>query len=118
MGARMTLRRKSDNPKGPQWITLFITHDLQEAHVIVGRLEAHNVPAMIHQEAGANALGITLGNLGEIKILVAPKEYERAKAILYPESEEQIESSNDKIQIIWRDDGDGDEYFVEDDDDE
>ena len=52
------------------------------------------------------------------KSWLLPEDHERAEAILYPESEEQIESSNDKIQIIWRDDGDGDEYFVEDDDDE
>ena len=71
---------------------------------------------MIHQEAGATALGITLGNLGEIKVLVSPEDYEEAAALLYQEDADQIEASNDKIQLIWRDDGDGAEYYLDNDD--
>ncbi len=112
MGLRK-LRNKND---GPQWIVLYITNNLQEAHVLAGKLKANEIPALIHQEAGATALGITLGNLGEIKILVMPADYERAERILFTGSNEQIEASNDKMRIIWQDDGDGDEYYVEDDD--
>ena len=71
---------------------------------------------MIHQEAGATALGITLGNLGEVKILVAPADFERAVAVLHTKDDDQIEASNEKIQLIWMDDGDGAEYYVDDDD--
>ncbi len=112
----ISLRKKSEPSDGPQWIAAYITHNLQEAHVLLGKLQANDVPAMIHQEAGANALGITLGNLGEIKILVSPADYDRAVALLYAEDEDQIEASNDKIQLIWQDDGDGAEYYVDDDD--
>ena len=70
---------------------------------------------MIHQEAGAAAIGITLGNLGEIKVLVSPKDYERAANLLFPAANEQIESSNDRIQLIWQDDGDSGEQEVDDD---
>ncbi len=111
----MSLKRRDAPAGGPQWIAVYITHNLQEAHIVVGKLQANNVPAMIHQEAGATALGITLGNLGEIKVLVSPDEYERAAALLYPDEKDEIEANNDKIQLIWHDDGDGAEYYVDDD---
>ncbi|MCY4017859.1 MAG: DUF2007 domain-containing protein [Chloroflexi bacterium] len=112
----MGLRKLHNETDGPQWIVVYITNNLQEAYILAGKLKANEIPALIHQEAGATALGITLGNLGEIKILVMPTDYERAERILFTESNEQIEASNDKMRIIWQDDGDGDEYYVEDDD--
>ena len=90
-----------------QWIAVFITHNLPEAHIILGKLRAHDVPAMIHQEAGAAAIGITLGNLGEVKVLVAPGDVQRAEALLYPDEDKQLEDNLDPIRLIWQDDDDG-----------
>ena len=93
----------------PQWIAIAITHSLPEAHILAGKLGAHDIPTMIHQEAGAAAIGITLGNLGEIKLLVAPGDVESAEAILYPDADAELEASTDKFQLIWTDcDGEGD----------
>ncbi|MCY3782050.1 MAG: DUF2007 domain-containing protein [Chloroflexi bacterium] len=111
----MSLRKNDKSSDGPRWIAAYITHNLQEAHILLGKLRAHEIPAMIHQEAGATALGITLGNLGEIKILVAPADYDQAVALLRTDFDDQLEASNDKVQLIWQDDGDGVEYYVEDD---
>ena len=111
----MVLQPTGKSGGGPQWSAIYITHNLQEAHIVVGMLQANDVPAMIHQEAGATALGITLGNLGEIKVLVSSEEYERAAALLYPDEKDEIEANNDKIQLIWQDDGDGEEYYVDND---
>lgn len=102
----MALQPRRSQSDGPQWIAVYITHNLPEAHIILGKLEAHQVPAMIHQEAGATALGITFGNLGEIKILVSPSDYKRAEALLFAESQDEIEASNRKIQVIWDEDDD------------
>lgn len=112
----VALSRDDGAKGGPEWIAVFITHNLPEAHIVLGKLEANSVPAIIHQEAGASALGITLGNLGEIKILVSPSDVDRAASLIYKQGEDLIEASNEKIQLIWRDDGDGAEYYVEDDD--
>ena len=101
----MTLHKRSG---GADWIAVQITHNLPEAHIIVGKLRTFDIPAMIHQEAGATAIGITLGNLGEIKILVSPADYDRALALLLPEDTEQLESNNDKFQLIWPDDAETD----------
>ena len=92
--------------KGPAWIAVYITHNLPEAHIIVGKLQAHDIPAMIHQEAGAAAIGITYGNLGEVKVLVSPTDCERAEALLFPADGVQLEANHDEIRVIWQDDQD------------
>ena len=97
----MSLRKSSG---APQWIAIAVTHSLPEAHILAGKLGAHDIPVMIHQEAGAAAIGITFGNLGEIKLLVAPADAERAESLLYAEATDELESSTDDIQLIWRDD--------------
>lgn len=100
----MTLRKRDGGAKGPDWVAVYITHNLPEAHIILGKLRINDIPAMIHQEAGATAIGITLGNLSEIKVLVSPADFERAAALLFPEDAEQIEATNDRIQFVWPDD--------------
>ena len=106
----MRIQPTRKTPQGPEWIAIYVTHNLQEAHIMAGKLGANDVPSMIHQEAGATALGITLGHLGEVKVLVSPADYERAAAILFPAA--------DRLRLIWRNDEDGAEYDVEDEDDE
>lgn len=114
----MTPRKRQSQPDAPQWQALYITNNLQEAHVLAGKLRAHDIAALIHQEPGAMALGITLGNLGEIKILVKPADSERAERILFAAPQEQTQASGSDAQVFWQDDGDGEEYYVEDDEQE
>jgi hypothetical protein len=54
---------------------VYITHNAPEAHVVAGRLETEGIPAMVYYEAGAGALGIHIGSLGEVKVLVHPGNY-------------------------------------------
>ena len=100
----MSLPKKPDKASNPTWIAVFITHNLPEAHIVQGRLRAHDIPAMLHQQAGASALGITYGNLGEIKILVSPADYDQAADLLYAESAPGLEADNAPVQLIWQDD--------------
>ena len=102
----MSTPKKPDKATDHTWIAVYITHNLPEAHIVLGRLRAHDIPAMLHQEAGAAALGITYGNLGEIKILVSPADYDQAAALLHDESVPSLEANNDPVQLIWRDDAD------------
>lgn len=104
----MTLHKRSGGAAGADWIAVQVTHNLPEAHIIVGKLRTFDIPAMIHQEAGATAIGITFGNLGEIKILVSPADYDRALALIQPENSDQLESNNDRIQLIWPDEAEND----------
>ncbi len=112
----MTLQRRGGKSDSPQWIAVFITHNLPEAHIVLGRLRAHDIPAMLHQEAGAAAIGITLGNLGEIKVLVSPADAERAADLIYADARDQLEDSNDKVRLIWDEDGSPPDQAGDDDD--
>lgn len=114
----MGLQKPKKKPERPEWIAVHISHNLQEAHIISGKLSAFDIPSMIHTVPGASAIGITYGNLGEIKVLVHPNDYERAQDILNPDSADQLEESNDKVQYIWQDDGDGVEYYIEEDEED
>lgn len=102
----MSLPDKPNDATPPIWIAAFITHNLPEAHIVLGKLRAHDIPAMLHQEAGAAALGITYGNLGEVKVLVAPDDLERALALLDEDQPQQLEADNAPLRLIWQDDAD------------
>ena len=113
----MTIQPTRKTPQGPQWIAIYMTNSIHEAHIVAGKLEANDIRVMIHQEAGAAALGITLGHLGEVKVLVDAADYEKAAALLSPDDDRRLEANTDKFQLIWYDDGDG-TYYIEDEDDE
>lgn len=111
------LEKPKRKPPQPDWITVFITHDLQEAHIIAGKLNAFDIQSMIMTVPGASAIGITIGSLGEIKVLVHPDNYDEAYDLLFPPILDEIEENNDPINIIWQDEN-GDEYYLDDDDDQ
>lgn len=114
----MGLQKPKNKSDRPEWITIHISHNLQEAHIIAGKLRAFDIPSMVHTVPGASAIGITYGNLGEIKVLIHPDDYDRAQQILSPDSANQLEENTDKVQYFWQDDGDGAEYYIEDDEDD
>ncbi len=91
-----------------EWRIVFETHNSAEAHVIAGRLDASNIPAIVQQEASGRALGITVGRLGEVKVLVRPEDYERAMSILEPDELDELPDSTGTI-IYHLDDEDTDE---------
>lgn len=76
----MSLIPRSHHPDG--WAVVHVSYSMPEAHIVVGRLETEGIRSWIYQEAVGSAIGITIGPLGEVKVLVAPEDYERARAIL------------------------------------
>ncbi len=82
----------------------YVTYNFHEAHIIAGRLQSEDIAAMVHQQAGANAMGIHIGRLGEIRVLVHPKDYDLALNILYPEEADAL--PDDVNQIIFGDEDD------------
>lgn len=71
-----------------EWMIVYTTAFINEAHVIAGRLEHEGIPCWIHQPVGGQAFGFTVGSLGTINVLVHPKNYDAAYAILYDDAEE------------------------------
>lgn len=100
---------RKDEPSS--WMVVFITHNLQEAHITAGRLEYEGIPVFVYQQAGAGALGIHIGNLGEIRILVNPSDYERALDILEPETLDELADNVDRI--IYEEEEDDDEWDID-----
>lgn len=91
-------------PDNASWMVVYLTFNVGEAHIIAGRLESEGIEALVYQPAGANALGIRIGPLGEVKVLVRPIDYDRAEAILFPIEPEQL--ADDTNRIIFGDDDD------------
>jgi hypothetical protein len=106
--------------KSSEWMVAFVTHNITEAHIVAGRLESEGIKAILDHMAGQSAIGLTIGNWGEVRVLVHPSDYELALVILYPEDHDEIPDSTDDIVYYHDDfdDEDGDTDHDEDRDDD
>lgn len=86
---------------GHDWMVVHVTYNLADAHIVAGRLETEGITTFIHREPGANALGIHIGRLGEIKVLVRPADFHLAEAILYPDEPDAL--PDDTRRIVYGD---------------
>ena len=87
-------------------MVVYATHNLPEAYIVAGRLQHEGIPAMVHTQTGAGAIGITIGRLGEVTVLVNFSDYERALTILDVSGPEELPDNTDDISFLWPDDGD------------
>lgn len=94
------------------WMVVYIAHSEPEAYIVAGRLQTDGIPAFVHQEPVGRAYGLTVGPLGEVKVLVSPGDYEQALAILDDDDE------SDDLDLAYDDDESDDPDFAFDDDDE
>ncbi|MEQ8672755.1 MAG: DUF2007 domain-containing protein [Aggregatilineales bacterium] len=102
----------SNKPNNTSWMIVYITHNLSEAHIVAGRLEHEGIKTVINHMAGRDAIGITFGSLGEVKILVNPQDYDRAVAIIDPEMQSELPDDTDAIVFGFDDE---DAYWDDDD---
>lgn len=65
-----------------RWEVVALANGLAEAAIIQGRLEAEGVPARVHQEPAGVAIGLTIGKLGQAKVMVPEPLVQRALDIL------------------------------------
>lgn len=87
-------------PEGQSWLVVFSTYNPAEAHVIAGKLQSAGFHPWVHQEPGGSALGITVGLLGELRVLVLEQEYEAVQRLLeadleYDSSDEEYDEEED-----------------------
>jgi putative signal transducing protein len=95
---------KKNTPQSPKWMVVYSSYDLTDAYIVSGRLEVEGIKALVHQQAGARALGITIGRLGEITVLVCPQDYERALEILESPEPDALPDNVDDVNYSWDDD--------------
>ena len=83
-----------------RWIVIAIV-SWAEAEVMRSKLESANIPCMLQREAAGTALGITIGPLGEVKVLVPEPLADDALELL----NEDVDSAD---MEEYSDDPDGD----------
>ena len=90
-------------PAPPAWMVVYTTNNSTEAHIVAGRLQSEGIGAWVHQEPFGSAMGITVGMLGEVRVLVSAQEYDHAIAVL---DDDAPELPDDIDQIIFDEDED------------
>jgi hypothetical protein len=89
-----------------EWVVVYATYNITEAHIVAERLKVDGIPAMVHRQPGASALGILVGSLGEITILVREPDYQQALLMLEPDEPDALPDTIDKISYLGVDDDD------------
>ncbi|MBC7812269.1 MAG: DUF2007 domain-containing protein [Burkholderiales bacterium] len=107
-------------PSPVEWIVVYVTYNLPEAHIVAGRLQNEGVPAMVNSALGAGALGIIFGSLGEVRVLVHPSQYGLALSILDEDLTNALPDDVDRIIFDSQDDEPllGGDYYEDDADGE
>jgi hypothetical protein len=88
----------------PEWVVVYETTDLTDAHIIAGRLEVAGIRAYVHQQPGAGALGIRVGLLGQITVSVPEADYENALVLLEAEEASELPDSTNSVTYSVEDD--------------
>jgi hypothetical protein len=68
--------------KWPRWEVVAVVNGLARAEIVRGRLESKGIPSRIQQDSGGGMLAVTVGAMGQAKILVPAPLAEQALKIL------------------------------------
>ena len=79
-----------------RWVTIYKTLGLVPAQIMAGRLEAEGIPARAWQEGAGQALGLTVGLLGNGHVSVPDTYADEARQLL-----DEIEKENE----AWAEEG-------------
>jgi len=77
-----------------QWEVVAVANGLAQASIIQGRLESEGIPTQVRQEPAGVAIGLTVGALGQARILVPQPMVEEALQILEPSDSENEENED------------------------
>lgn len=77
------------------WEVVAVADGLAQAAIIRGRLEVEGIPTRVNQEPAGVALGLTIGALGQAKVLVPEPLAEEALGILEQSGEEAESGDKD-----------------------
>jgi hypothetical protein len=72
-------------------VVLVSVWQLLEGELIVSRLQAAGIPAVLRSESVGTVVGVTVDGLGRRDVLVRAEDLERARAELEPGEEEEPE---------------------------
>jgi hypothetical protein len=69
-----------------EWVTVFVTYDSLEAEMIKDLLESGEIPVVL-KSSKVSPYPVSLGKMGEIKILIRKEDKEIAENIIRGEEE-------------------------------
>jgi hypothetical protein len=69
-----------------EWVTVFITYDSLEAEMIKDLLESGGIPVVL-RSSKVTPYPVSIGKMGEIKILVRKEDKEAAQKVIKGEEE-------------------------------
>ena len=80
-------RTSDTTPAGEQeqpvrWEVVAVTHGPAQAAIVRGHLESEGIPTQAQGESAGAVIGLTVGKLGEVKVLVPASRVEQAVEIL------------------------------------
>jgi hypothetical protein len=78
-----------------RWEVVAVANGQADAAIIRGRLEADGIPAQVQQEPAGAAIGLTVGRLGQVKVLVPEPLVEAALDILNQPSPSEEDEADD-----------------------
>ncbi|MFZ6016811.1 MAG: DUF2007 domain-containing protein [Nitrospirota bacterium] len=64
-----------------KWAELLVTYDAIEAEIIKDLLESGGIPVVI-RSAKVRPYPVSIGKMGEVKVLVGEKDIENARAVI------------------------------------
>jgi hypothetical protein len=62
---------------------LIAVDGMMEAEILKSKLESFEIPCVLKFETAGRLLGITMDGLGEVKVMVSPKDYDKALEIIH-----------------------------------
>jgi hypothetical protein len=69
-----------------EWVTVFVTYDSLEAEMIKDLLESGEIPVVL-RSSKVSPYPVSVGKMGEIKILVRKEDEETAEKLIRGEEE-------------------------------
>jgi Putative prokaryotic signal transducing protein len=63
-------------------MVVYVAYNEPEAYIVAGRLQSEGIRAFVHQEPVGRAYGLSVGPLGEVKVLVHPDQYDQSLEII------------------------------------
>ncbi|MDZ4765165.1 MAG: DUF2007 domain-containing protein [Chloroflexota bacterium] len=80
-----------------EWEVVYTAYSQAEAQIVIGRLASENIRSWMQFESAGQAIGITVGVLGNVHVLVNPEDADRAIRILDNEdSDLLLDAGNDE----------------------
>ncbi|MBN1262363.1 MAG: DUF2007 domain-containing protein [Anaerolineae bacterium] len=66
-------------------VTVYVAEGLLRAMVVRGALESAGIPVMLSYESAGPAIGLTVGKIGQVRVMVPQEWVEEAESLLHAE---------------------------------